>query len=1271
MPTTICPFCQVELTESAIADGQCLSCHGSLAEANSTYIMPDDAPDPWAELIASDSIFKAGRDKMILETTSLIAHSVNTRKLQTSPGANIGQADFALKKIIGQGGMGVIYEAKQTSIDRTIAIKMLKPELAGSEKVRAKFYSEAAVTGDLDHPNIVPIYDLGMDEYGGLFYAMKHVQGVPWKTVMSKKTTSENLDILMRVADAIAYAHSRGVIHRDIKAENVMLGDYGEVLVMDWGMAVSLSDNGKAENLALTGGIGGTPAYMPPEMAQGETARIGIGSDIYLLGAIIFECITGKPPHKGATISELLQSAIRNEIQYPDANTAENHEALMQIAMKCMQTQVEARYPSVKALQEEIREYHAHIESINRAMRARHDLDTARHSLRYDDFQQALFGFREALLLWEGNHAARRGEMEARLAYAKTAFQKRDLDLARSLLQTDHQDHIALIMEIDLFQHKILKQQKRQRFILQLARILAVAIIITLTVAFFWISDEKQKAVEAKTLADDLRLAEVLQRKQAEMEKERSIIAEHVAISEKEKAIKAQQAEAEQRRIAEMERQRAELEKEKAIAAQKSESQQRKKAEVAEIAADEARSLMAEQTFAALRAKALASDALRQNEEAQYVAKLLLIDNKIKEGDIIEAKRLLTDCPPELRNWEWGRYQYLCRPTALELSGKIPGATCADFSPDGEKIVIGGWGHCLSLWNVKSGEELFSLPDCGGQIAYIRFLGDGHKVMLGMVNGSVKLWDAAFGAELVTIRAMTPGVESIFISREGEFGFSGYSDGSAEIWNAQTGTSIYRFSAHSSKVTCLESLADYHLFITAGSDGAIRFWQPTSALLSMDLTISQTELNQDWLINFDKETPFDQRKKPFPKGPIIESASANIQVAYPKEEIGVYETRNITGHAGGVLGMVVSPDEKRFSTSGNDGVTRLWNMENGGELLTLHSRREVVESLSYSADGKWLIGTTRNSHLILWDTSTGASMTIDTPHASKLTMVVFSPVEKRFVTIEQEQNPLLWHFPRPHQTLLLGGHLYPISNVHFFHEGNQLLSADIHGLIKVWNTTSGKAIFTITHDGKQLKNLILTGDEKMILTLDQNNVLRFWNSSDGTLFLTLTIPHGFQQEVLKSTDPDENKLIELYRDSIHKILALSEIKGQVSLTDATIPPTHSLNGSRMIMGGGDNKIALWDSTTSKEVAVMSSHNKQVLSVAFSPDSQRVITTSADNSIKLWSAITGLELVTLHGHKSAVTTAVFSLDGTRIASGARDGTCLVWMSDQWQSDKVEK
>jgi len=207
--------------------------------------------------------------------------------------------DYELLGVIGEGGMGVVYAARQSAIARTVAVKMLKQSNGQSSEQREKFISEAVVTGELDHPNIVPIYDLGSNDSGALFYSMKRVKGTPWNDEVKTKSLTENLHILLRVADAVAFAHANGVLHRDLKPENVMLGDFGEVLVMDWGLARISPEFPNADSVTQSDVMGGTPAYMAPEMATGPIDEITITSDVYLLGAILFEIIAGRPPHTG------------------------------------------------------------------------------------------------------------------------------------------------------------------------------------------------------------------------------------------------------------------------------------------------------------------------------------------------------------------------------------------------------------------------------------------------------------------------------------------------------------------------------------------------------------------------------------------------------------------------------------------------------------------------------------------------------------------------------------------------------------------------------------------------------------------------------------------------------------------------------------------------------------------------------------------------------------------------------------------------------------
>ncbi|PCJ61258.1 MAG: hypothetical protein COA79_06670 [Planctomycetota bacterium] len=500
-----CPICGNSLNgqniiELKVSDGDALTISSSTFEAE-TFQLPEQLPPLssneldtiWSDTNTKDSdpdVTIKKETKTVTDIDSTHPFTVKSRELKHSHEIKSEQADYELIKILGEGGMGVVYKAKQTTIDREIAIKMIKDKYSSSESIRNKFLVEAAVTGDLDHPNIVPIHELGTDNVGHLFFSMKMVKGTEWKEVISAKSRSENLEILMRVADAVAYAHSRGVIHRDLKPENIMLGDFGEVLVMDWGLAASVTSEGKADSVKDVG-LGGTPPYMAPEMASGNLES-SYRSDVYLLGAILYEILSGKKPHMGKNIKECLSNAAQNIIQ-----PIEEKGELVKVSFKAMSTDPENRFATVKEFQDSIREYQSHAESVLLSEEADHALYAAAKSKSYADYARAMFTFEQSLKLWDNNGAALNGVSVARLAYANCAFQKGDFSQASSLLREARLLSTPLGKLVITAKAEQEERVKRVRGLRKIAIGLAVLIIFILSGAFIWVLDKEEKAFAA------------------------------------------------------------------------------------------------------------------------------------------------------------------------------------------------------------------------------------------------------------------------------------------------------------------------------------------------------------------------------------------------------------------------------------------------------------------------------------------------------------------------------------------------------------------------------------------------------------------------------------------------------------------------------------------------------------------------------------------------------------------------------------------------------
>ena len=292
---------------------------------------------------------------------------------------------YLMKGKIAQGGMGAIYEALDRDLKRTTVLKVMLPEIMQNRQMFISFIDEARITGQLEHPNIIPVHDLGVLEDKKLFFSMKRIEGVGLNTILSRVRDGEEessakytiyslLTLFRKVCDAVAYAHSRDFIHRDIKPENIMVGDYGEVLLVDWGLARHLGepestpdsvDESEGDPLSETvsgrtetqhGLIKGTPAFMSPEQAKGSSGEIDKRSDIFLLGSTLYSIATLTLPYQGSDIYEIIENAEEGNIQPPHERAPQREFPieLSRIIMKAMAFERDDRYQSVEDMIEDI-----------------------------------------------------------------------------------------------------------------------------------------------------------------------------------------------------------------------------------------------------------------------------------------------------------------------------------------------------------------------------------------------------------------------------------------------------------------------------------------------------------------------------------------------------------------------------------------------------------------------------------------------------------------------------------------------------------------------------------------------------------------------------------------------------------------------------------------------------------------------------------------------------------------------------------------------------
>lgn len=503
-----------------------------------------------ADALASDSVFaKVARRVLVTDPTIDVAESApsltasqSSRRARVKEcieaactGAESAKADYDLTGFLGQGGMGVVLEAHQRAIGRKVALKMIQPSVGSSagdtNAQKKKFFYEAQITGKLDHPNIVPIYELGISN-DVLFYSMKKIDGREWKDIIQANSRNENLDILMKVSDAIAFAHQREVIHRDLKPENVMIGAFGEVLVTDWGCAIDLANN---ESFSCAG----SPPWMAPEMADHNVKLIGPRSDIYLLGAMLYQLIAGYPPHPGQTIFECVAAAQKNiiiplGIQDP----------LLDIAMKAMEKHPDDRYQTVEEFQDDIRVYRRNVESITLTDRSEALMTQAVATKDYERFSRTMFGFQDAIDLWPENTRAKAGLTRSRLAYGECAFAKNDFDLCLSILDRSVPAENELFVKAEKAKREAELRVARYKTMRRTfaASVLGLLVVLSgVSVVALW---QRQIAIKAKEDAIGAEKTAVIAKDEAIAAKNDAITARNEETIAKNAAIEAQKLEA-------------------------------------------------------------------------------------------------------------------------------------------------------------------------------------------------------------------------------------------------------------------------------------------------------------------------------------------------------------------------------------------------------------------------------------------------------------------------------------------------------------------------------------------------------------------------------------------------------------------------------------------------------------------------------------------------------------------------------------------------------
>ncbi len=1199
--------------------------------------------------------------------------------------------DYELLDKIGEGGMGVVYSARQSAIARTVAVKMLKKKDADDAAQREKFISEAVVTGELDHPNIVPIYDLGSNDSGALFYSMKRVKGTPWDEVQHEKSLDENLSILLRVADAVAFAHDNGVIHRDLKPENIMLGDYGEVLVMDWGLARISPDFPNAASVSQSDVMGGTPAYMSPEMATGPIELVTPASDVYLLGAMLYEIVTGKTPHTGKTVMACLMAAAKNQIP-----PVEHPNELSDIALKAMATKPADRYQTVQEFQAAVRQYQSHSESILLTDSAEKNLKAAKANVDYDLFSRVMYGLEEALALWNDNTRARTLHSNARTEYASAALKRGDFELGMTLLDADNVEHRPLLEKLQAGLRERASRGRRLALLKKMVAALLLAVVGVVSVAFVFVRAERDEAIVQRNRAEE---------------------AEEVAQKNYQEAEKARQVAETQRQIAVTERTRAEEEEAKAIDAKQAEEYEAyiariglANAKIEENAFDRAATLLEECNPELTNWEwGRLSHLCNLSQDSWHLDGPVEAVSYSPDGEYFATGDLAGNAI--LRNAQTGEILHVLD------AGQY--AHSVDFDPASERLAVGCSDNKIRIYRVSDGELLSTITGHSDAVLSVRFSEDGNRLLSSGYDNTARLWDLKSGQELQAMKGHNWWVWSAEFSPGGKRIVTASQDGKAIIWEQVEKDGPYeeitQFTQHRGPVYAARFSPDGTQIATAGYDRRVLLWNPDE--------VHPPDIGRRLDSLPDLPSPFVElgthegpvRGLSFaPKGNILASGGQD-NVIRIWEIASEEQLLDLRGHASHVRDCAFSPTGESLLSAGRDGLVKLWLPHQYAEMVVLEQsttgESDAVLAAQFSRDGTQVVTASRDrtatlwdiakrepvqrfeegheflsstaqffddgtrmatgagdSSVRVWDVATGTQLQLMEGTGYTATLAV-SPNGKWLASGGSDNELQIWNVDTGKRVALLTGHDAPVTALAFSENGDLLASGDDVGHCSLWERDPQSGSWTLSHNllghSRSIVALEFTQGDQLLVSASGDNTCGVWNVATGKELRDRVLKHPTWitamdvsedgSQVLTSCDDGKVRLWSL-NDS-EQLATFAPAGEDVIYTAVDISP----DGEKaLVTCAATGKIYLWELASQLPIGPESELldlGKSAWAARFAPSGDSLISIGG-NDARLWDVNSRKQLVRFSPH-GAVADADVSFDGRWVVTGSWDQSAKIW------------
>ncbi|MFO7976586.1 MAG: protein kinase [Candidatus Hydrogenedentota bacterium] len=1033
----------------------------------------------------------------------------------------------------GRGGMGRILLAHDVKMGRDIALKELLPVSESSplfpEKspvrytaaIAARFLQEGRITAGLEHPSIVPVYEIGRRPSGNLYYTMKLVRGQSLaRALRTCKTLDERLSLLPHVIDlceAMAYAHSRGVLHRDIKPSNVMLGAFGETVVLDWGVAKVKSQaedpyeqdirnvpkhfvTGENTPLPQTrpGQAIGTPEYMSPEQAQGLAEQIDERSDLYALGVVLYELLTGTTPFRAPSASETMRRVVLEETlpvleKEPDAPAE-----LVSICEKALQKDPAARYQSVREFADEIKRFQTG------AL-----VQTYRYSLwqlvsRYYKKHRSVLNV----------IAAASGILLclAVLSYLQI-YQARNREYAQRLLAEEARD-TAIVAEDKAEEAK--EEAEHSAYVAQIRLLHAYVRDRNFARAntLVWSISEKRRNWEWGYLLEQCNqdLFTLREHKALVFRAMYDHAGKHILTLGGDRSARIWNAVNGAALVA--------IKTPYALINDGEFSPDDQSVLLALWdgtarvfdAATGKETLVLEGHTASVQSACFEQNGNRivtgSNDgtvrfwDAHTGKELESI--KAHEKEVIGAypspdgQTLLTSSyDKQIRLWRKGE--------TYELVQTIPGEFPV-YSASGARFCFVDNG-AAAVWDVEGGRRILRTDQGSAKVLRARFSPD-EKLLLATTTGGVaRLYDVDSGA----VKKSFNHGEAV---KDGQFSTDQsllllLSDaGLVTVWDLATQDLVNSFVGHEAGVGRAVFSPDGQRIATASRDGTAKIWD-TRRSLTKRVQLEQSAPIDDVVVSWNGNriaivarnntvTEYDSSSI-FPEiahwcfshfGP--GSAALNTDgsvLASPLDgstvfvwDTGANEVISLyAGHRGRVSAIAFSPKSNVVVTGGREGIARVWEARTGTETLTLEGHTGRLHCAAFSPDGTVIATGAHDKTVRVWDAETGAARHVLDKHRGAINHVAFSPDGLFLVSGSNDGSVICWAVDSGEALYKLIGHAGPVASARFSGDGARILTASWDESVRIWEAGTGKELLTLSGTDYPLLDAEFLKDSRSVL----------------------------------------------------------------------------------------------------------------------------------------------------------------------------------------------